>query len=296
MSAEAPSKLTHNELMKLGDPTLGGTIAGVLTDPAADRFAEDDEQFLKFHGIYQQDDRDLRKTAKKYMMMIRGRIPGGVMTAAQWITFDDLATKYGNNTLRITTRQSIQFHGVVKSGLRPLVAKINESLLSTLAACGDVNRNVMAAPTPAYTKAREQVFADAHKVAMALAPQTKAYHSIWIDGVQLDNEAAENKNFVDPLYGKTYLPRKFKIGLVIPPVNDMDIFTNCLGFIAIVENDQLVGYNLAVGGGMGRSLGNVQTFPRLADVIGFFTPDKLVDVAKAVLTIHRDFGDRTDRK
>ena len=131
---------------------------------------------------------------------------------------------------------------------------------------------------------------------MALAPQTKAYHSIWIDGVQLDNEAAENKNFVDPLYGKTYLPRKFKIAFAIPPVNDMDVFTNCLGFIAVVENDQLVGYNLCVGGGMGRSHGNEATYPRLADVIGFFTPDKVVDVAKAVLTIHRDFGDRTDRK
>jgi sulfite reductase (NADPH) hemoprotein beta-component len=296
MSAEAPVKLTHNEEIKAAIPTLAGTIAATIADETVDHFSEDDNQFLKFHGSYQQDDRDLRKTGKKYIMMIRGRIPGGVMTAKQWITFDDLATKYGNNTLRITTRQSIQFHGVVKSGLRPLIAKINESLLSTLAACGDVNRNVMAAPTPAYTKAREQVIADARKVAMALAPQTKAYHSIWIDGVQLDNEAAENKNFVDPLYGKTYLPRKFKIGFVIPPVNDMDIFTNCLGFIAIVENDQLVGYNIAVGGGMGRSHGNVQTFPRLADVIGFFTPDKLVDVAKAVLTIHRDFGDRTDRK
>jgi sulfite reductase (NADPH) hemoprotein beta-component len=229
-------------------------------------------------------------------MMIRGRIPGGVMTAKQWCVFDDLATQYGNNTLRITTRQSIQFHGVVMAGLRPLVAKINDCLLSTLAACGDVNRNVMASPTPAYTKAREQVYADAHKVALALAPQTKAYHSIWIDGVQLDNEAAENKSFVDPLYGKTYLPRKFKIGFVIPPVNDMDILTNCLGFIAVVENDKVVGYNLAVGGGMGRSHGNEATYPRLADVIGFFPADKVVDVAKAVLTIHRDFGDRTDRK
>src|SRR5580692_8561005 len=296
MSIEAPVKLTHNEEIKAAIPTLAGTIAATIADPGADHFSDDDNQFLKFHGSYQQDDRDLRKTGKKYIMMIRGRIPGGVMTANQWCVFDDLATKYGNNTLRITTRQSIQFHGVVKSGLRPLVAKINESLLSTLAACGDVNRNVMAAPTPAYTKAREQVFADSHRVALALAPQTKAYHSIWIDGVQLDNEAAENRNFVDPLYGQTYLPRKFKIGFVIPPVNDMDIFTNCLGFIAIVENDQLVGYNLAVGGGMGRSHGNLQTYPRLADVIGFLMPDKLIDVAKAVLTIHRDFGDRTDRK
>ena len=296
MSAEAPVKLTHNEEIKDAIPTLAGTIAATFNDPANDHFSDDDNQFLKFHGSYQQDDRDLRKTGKKYIMMIRGRIPGGVMTPKQWITFDELATHYGNNTLRITTRQSIQFHGVVMAGLRPLVAKINESLLSTLAACGDVNRNVLAPPTPAYTKAREEVFADCHKVALALAPQTKAYHSIWIDGVQLDNDATENKNFVDPLYGKTYLPRKFKIAFAIPPTNDLDIFTNCLGFIAIIENDQLVGYNLCVGGGLGRSHGNEQTYPRLADVIGFFTPDKLVDVAKAVLTIHRDFGDRTDRK
>jgi sulfite reductase (NADPH) hemoprotein beta-component len=154
MTTEAPVKLTHNEEIKAAIPTLAGTIAATIADENADHFSEDDNQFLKFHGSYQQDDRDLRKTGKKYIMMIRGRIPGGVMTARQWCVFDELATKYGNNTLRITTRQSIQFHGVVKSGLLPLVKTINESLLSTLAACGDVNRNVMAAPTPAYTKAR----------------------------------------------------------------------------------------------------------------------------------------------
>jgi sulfite reductase (NADPH) hemoprotein beta-component len=296
MSAEATVKLTHNEEIKAAIPTLAGSIATTLADGNADHFSEDDNQFLKFHGCYQQDDRDLRKTGKKYIMMVRSRIPGGVMTANQWRVFDDLASTHGNNTLRITTRQTIQFHGIVKSGLRSLIAKINESLLSTLAACGDVNRNVLAPPTPAYTKAREQVYADCKKVALALAPQTGAYHSIWIDGVQLNLDDEANKNFVDPLYGKTYLPRKFKIAFVIPPVNDLDIYTNCLGFIAVVENDQLVGYNLAVGGGMGRAHGNAQTFPRLADVIGFFTPDKLVDAAKAVLTIHRDFGDRTNRK
>ena len=296
MSAETPAKLTHNEEIKAAIPTLAGTIAATIADPTTDHFSDDDNQFLKFHGSYQQDDRDLRKTGKKYIMMIRGRIPGGVMTAKQYGVFDSLATQYGNDTLRITTRQSIQFHGIVKNDFRPVVKAINECLLSTLAACGDVNRNVLAPPTPAYTKAREQVYADAHEVALALAPQTKAYHAIWIDGVQLDNEAAENKNFVDPLYGKTYLPRKFKIAFVIPPVNDLDVYTNCLGLIAIVENDQLIGYNLCVGGGMGRSHGNEATYPRLADVIGFFTPDKIVDVAKAVLTIHRDFGDRTDRK
>ena len=294
---ETPAiKVTANELLKENGPTLAGTVASTLADPQADHFSEDDVQLLKFHGVYQQDDRDLRKQGKKYIMMIRGRIPGGVMTPKQWCVFDDLASQYGNNTLRITTRQSIQFHGVVKSGLRALIKKINESLLSTLAACGDVNRNVLAPPTPAYTSARQQVFEDCVRVAGALRPQTRAYHAIWIDGVQLNLDDPANKDFTDPLYGKTYLPRKLKIAFVIPPVNDLDIFTNCLGFIAIVENNQRIGYNLAVGGGMGRSHGNEQTYPRLADVIGFFTPDKLIEVAKAVLTIHRDFGNRADRK
>ncbi len=292
----AVPKLTHNEIIKDATPTLAGQIASTLADASADRFSEDDGQFLKFHGIYQQDDRDLRKTQKKFIMMIRGRIPGGVMTPAQWITFDDLAATYGNNTLRITTRQSIQFHGVVKSGLGALVKKINKCLLSTLAACGDVNRNITASPTPTQTKVRAQMLQDCHRVVAALAPQTGAYHSIWIDGVQLNLDDPANKDFVDPLYGKTYLPRKFKTCFVMPPVNDMDVFTNDLGFIAIVENDELIGYNLAVGGGMGRTHGNVTTYPRLADVIGFFKPEHVVEVAKAVLTVHRDFGDRTDRK
>lgn len=289
----APSK---NEILKQNDPVLAGRLAATLADPAADRFSEDDEQFLKFHGCYQQDDRDLRKTGKRYQMMVRGRIPGGVMTSRQWIAFDDLATEVGNNTLRITTRQSIQFHGVLKSGLGKLIKGINDSLLSTLAACGDVNRNVTASPTPATSRAREQAFADAVSVAHALAPQTRAYHAIWIDGVQLDLDDPANKTFVDPLYGQTYLPRKFKASFVVPPVNDMDIYTNDLGFIAVVEGDKLVGYNIVVGGGMGRAHGNVQTFPRLADVIGFIPRDRVIDVAKAVLTIHRDFGDRTNRK
>ena len=295
IKTETPPKVTHNEVIKDAIPTLAGNIAATVAS-GTDQFSADDQQFIKFHGIYQQDDRDLRKTQKKFMMMIRGRIPGGVMTPAQWITFDDLATTYGNDTLRITTRQSIQFHGVVMSGLGPLIKKINDSLLSTLAACGDVNRNVMAAPTPIQTVARAAMMADVQRVVAALAPQTGAYHAIWIDGVQLNLDDPANKDFVDPLYGKTYLPRKFKIAFVMPPSNDMDVFTNCLGFIAVVEDGKLVGYNLAVGGGMGRSHGNTVTYPRLADVIGFFKPENIVEVAKAVLTIHRDFGDRTDRK
>jgi len=296
MSAEAPVKLTHNEDIKAAIPTLAGTIATTISNEAEDHFSHDDYEFLKFHGCYQQDDRDLRKTGKKYIVMVRSRIPGGVMTANQWKIFDELASKYGNNTLRATTRQTIQFHGIVKNNLRAVIKGINDSLLSTLAACGDVNRNILAPPTPAYTPAREAVFQHCQQVALAIAPRTKAYHAIWIDSQQLDLNADENKDFVDPLYGKTYLPRKFKIAFVIPPVNDLDVFTNDVGFIAIVEHDKLVGYNVAIGGGMGRTHGNDATYPRLADVIGFIPADKVVDVAKAILTIHRDFGDRTDRK
>jgi sulfite reductase (NADPH) hemoprotein beta-component len=296
MSAEAPVKLTRNEELKSTIPTLAGTIAATIADGNADHFSDEDYEFLKFHGCYQQDDRDLRKTGKKYIMMVRSRVPGGVMTANQFRVFEELATQYGNNTLRITTRQTIQFHGILKSNLRPVIHGINASLLSTLAACGDVNRNVMAPPTPAYTLAREQVYADCQKIALALAPRTQAYHAIWVDGVQLDLQQAENKEFSDPLYRQAYLPRKFKVGFAIPPSNDVDVLTNDTALIAIIEGGELKGYNLAVGGGMGRSHGNTATYPRLADVIGFITPDQMVDAVKAVLTIHRDFGDRTNRK
>jgi len=296
MAGSTAPQITHNEVIKEAVPTLAGAIATTLQDATADRFSADDEQFLKFHGIYQQDDRDLRKTGKKYMMMIRGRIPGGVMKPAQWIAFDDLATNLANNTLRLTTRQSIQFHGVLKSGLGPLIKKINDALLSTLAACGDVSRNVMSPPTPFDSAVRAEVHGDCVLVADALTPVTEAYHAIWIDGVQLNLEEKKNTDFVDPLYGKTYLPRKFKVAFAIPPINDVDIFTNDLGFSAVVESGRVVGYNVTVGGGMGRSHNNVFTFPRLADVLGFIPRERLVEVAEAVLRIHRDFGDRTNRK
>lgn len=296
IAAEETKKLSHNEDIKAAIPTLAGTIAATIADETLDHFSHDDYEFLKFHGCYQQDDRDLRKTGKQYIMMVRSRVPGGVMNARQWKMFDQLSAEYGNNTLRITTRQTIQFHGILKSNLRNVIQGINESLLSTLAACGDVSRNVLAPPTPAYTNARKEVYAACHQVALMLAPKTKAYHTIWVDGVQLNLEEETNKRFVDPLYGQTYLPRKFKVAFAIPPSNDIDIFTNDVGFIAIAEHDRLIGYNVCVGGGMGRSHGNVKTYPRLADVIGFIPPDKVVDVAKAVLTIHRDFGDRADRK
>ena len=289
-------KPTHNEEIKTAIPTLAGNVAATLADPGMDRFSDDDTQFMKFHGIYQQDDRDLRKTGKKFIFMIRGRIPGGVLSPKGYLTYDDLATKFGNNTLRITSRQSFQFHGVVKTGLGPLMKQINEAMMDTLAACGDVNRNVMSPPAPVASAQHAQLLADATRVSEALMPTTPAYHSIWVEGVQLNLEEPANKDFVDPLYGRTYLPRKFKTAFALQPVNDVDILTNCLGYTAVEEGGKIIGYNLSVGGGQGRTHGLTQTFPRIADVIAFVTPEQLVEVSRGVLTVHRDFGDRTDRK
>src|SRR5713101_1292037 len=296
IASDAPAKPTHNELIKEANPTLAGTIGRTLADPNTDRFSEDDAQFLKFHGIYQQDDRDLRKVAKKFIFMVRGRLPGGVVPPDLYLVFDRISRDHANNTLRITSRQGFQFHGIVKSGLGKLMKSINDALATTLAACGDVNRNVMAPPTPATSRLVERVQQDARRLSKALLPSTKAYHQIWVEGQELNLAGEEDREFVDPLYGKTYLPRKFKTAFVIPPLNDIDIFTNCLGFIAISEADTLLGYNLAAGGGLGMSHGNAQTFPRMADVIGFLRPEQIETAAKAVVTIHRDFGDRTNRK
>lgn len=293
---EATHKLTRNEGLKAAHTLLDGTISRTLVDPSIDRFSEDDYEFLKFHGVYQQDDRDKRKIAKHYMMMVRTKFPGGVLTAAQYLACDRLSTQYGENTMRITTRQDFQFHGILKSNLRQSIRALNDALVTTVAACGDVERNVMAPPTPATNPLVEQVLVEARRLSDALAPKTPAYHAIWIEGKELDLSAEGNSDFVDPLYGKTYLPRKFKTAFAIPPLNDIDIFTNDLGFVVIEENGRLVGYNVLAGGGMGMSHGNAHTFPRLADVIGFVRPEQLEAVAKAVITIHRDFGDRTNRK
>ena len=296
ITAQSAAKLTRNEGLKEGNTVLCGTIGQTLADAAAERFTEDDYEFLKFHGVYQQDDRDQRKAGKHYIMMVRTKFPGGVLSTQQYIACDQLATQYANNTLRITTRQDFQFHGIVKSNLRQTIKALNEALISTIAACGDVERNIMAPPTPATSPLVEQVLKEAKQLSDALAPKTPAYHSIWVDGQELDLNSPDNANFVDPLYGKRYLPRKFKTGFAIPPLNDVDIFTNDLGFVAIVEDGKLAGYNLLAGGGLGMSHNNTATFPRLADVIGFLAPECLEAVAKAVLTVHRDFGDRTNRK
>jgi len=286
---------TRNEGLKSAIPTLAGDIAATLGDAAAERFSDDDYEFLKFHGIYQQDDRDLRKTGKKWIFMVRGRLPGGLVTPDQYLAFDELSSRHGNGTLRITSRQGFQFHGVVKDGLRPLIRGMHEVLSTTLAACGDVNRNVMAPPTPSMNSLGDQVLADGRRVSDALLPVTRAYHQIWLEDINV-TPSDPDSDFSDPLYGRTYLPRKFKVAFAIPPLNDTDVFTNCLGLVAVSEGGRLIGYNLLVGGGLGMSHGNEETFPRLADVVGFFSADRLVDIAKAVLTVHRDFGDRTNRK
>jgi sulfite reductase (NADPH) hemoprotein beta-component len=288
-------KPTRNEGLKSNDPLLAGTIRQTLDDPAKDRFSEDDYEFLKFHGIYQQDDRDKRKTGKQYIYMVRGRLPGGCLDPAVYLAFDHLCGQFGNNTLRITTRQGFQFHGITKGNLGGFMKGVNDAMATTLAACGDVNRNVMAAPTPATSPLVDEIQRHAKTVSDALLPKTRAYHQIWVEGVEL-KLTAQDENFVDPLYGKSYLPRKFKVAFAIPPLNDIDVFTNDCGFVAIVEEGRLAGYNLLAGGGMGMSHGNAQTFPRLADVIGFVTPEQVIESAKGVVTIHRDFGDRTNRK
>ncbi|HLP02894.1 MAG TPA: NADPH-dependent assimilatory sulfite reductase hemoprotein subunit [Opitutaceae bacterium] len=300
--AAAP-KLSKNELLKEASPALSGQIAQTLAEASTDHFNEDDEQFLKFHGIYQQDDRDKRKTGKQYLFMIRARIPGGVVPAAQYLAFDELAARHGNTTLRVTTRQTFQWHGVVKSGLGAVIRGIHEALASTIASCGDVVRNVIAPSTPSISPLAPQVYAHAAWLSDELAPKRTAYHEIWLDGAELNlpraRPLAEATAEVDPLYGRTYLPRKFKIGFAIPPLNDTDVFANCLGFVAIADPAdpaRLLGYNLLAGGGMGMNHGNAATYPRAADVIGFLPADRVLDAARTVVTIHRDFGDRTNRK
>ena len=224
--------------------------------------------------------------------MIRVRVPGGVCTPAQWLALDDIATRYGNDSLRLTTRQAFQFHGVIKRHLKTSIAAINDSLLDTLAACGDVNRNVMCSPNPDQSALHAQVYPWAVRISELLTPATRAYHEIWLDGERL----LSTREDAEPIYGKTYLPRKFKTAVVIPPANDVDVFAHDLGFIAIADGGALRGFNVTVGGGMGMSDGEPDTYPRLADVVGFCRPEQVAAVAEHVVTLQRDYGDRSNRK
>jgi len=291
------AELTPIERIKSESRHLRGTLVESLADPLTGAIREDDTALIKFHGSYQQDDRDLRDERRRqklepaYSFMIRTRLPGGVCTPAQWLALDEIARRYGNGTLRLTTRQAFQFHGVIKTELKTTMAAINATLVDTIAACGDVNRNVLASPNPVESRAHAAAYEWAKRLSEHLLPHTRAYHEIWLDG---DKVAASPE--VEPIYGPTYLPRKFKAAIAVPPVNDVDVFAHDLGFIAIVEDGELAGFNLTVGGGLGTTHGEATTYPRLADVVGFLRPEQLLAVAEAVVTTQRDFGDRTNRR
>ncbi len=297
---EEVPKRSGFEGVKEASRWLRGTLAEELAQ-VTDHFSDDAKNLLKFHGSYQQEDRDARKnrakagTGKHYMCMIRLKLPGGKLTAKQWLALDDLASQYGNNTLRITTRQSIQFHGVLKANLRSTIRGINDCLLSTLGGCGDVNRNVMACPAPLGDAVRKEAQHLADAVAAHLAPRSRAYHDIFLNGEHVSADANEAEG-VEPIYGKVYLPRKFKIGFSMPYDNCIDLYAQDLGFLAIVENGRPIGYNMTVGGGMGRTAGNANTFPHLGQPICFVEPNEVVGAAEAVIKFFRDHGNRADRK
>ena len=290
------TELSTVEKIKRESRRLRGTLADSLVDPVTGAIREDDTVLIKFHGTYQQDDRDVRDERRRqklepaYMFMIRTRLPGGVCSSQQWLQLDEVARRYGNGTLRITTRQAFQFHGVIKTELKSTMQAINAALIDTIAACGDVNRNVIASANPVETSAHPVIYDWAKKLSEHLLPRTRAYHEIWLDGEKVVGEEQE------PLYGETYLPRKFKTAIVVPPINDVDVFAHDLGFIAIVENGELQGFNVSVGGGMGASHGDPETYPRIANVVGFVKPEQTLEVAEAVLTTQRDFGNRAVRK
>jgi len=280
---------------------LRGTLADELARPESDHFSDEDKQLLKFHGSYQQEDRDARKARSKagvgkhYMFMVRLKLPGGKMTGKQWLALDDIAGAYANGTLRLTTRQSIQFHGILKSNLQQSLRDMNAALITTLGACGDVNRNVIACPAPLRDQPRIEGQRLADAVAAHLAPRSNAYHDVWLNGEQLSPDANETDG-VEPIYGKVYLPRKFKTAFGLPHDNCVDIFANDLGFLPGIERGRVVGYNVLVGGGMGRTSGNKNTFPHLAQPLCFVEPDEVVAAAESVVKFFRDHGNRGDRK
>ncbi len=292
------NELSEVEKLKYDSNYLRGTLVESLANPITGSIAPGDTQISKFHGMYQQFDRDLEKERKRqklepaYSFLIRVRIPGGVVTPKQWLQMDDLSEQYANHTLKLTTRQAFQLHGVIKTNLKKTMQGMNAALMDTIAACGDVNRNVMCHPNPAESELHAEVYDTARQISEHLLPSTRAYHEIWLD----EKLVADSKTDVEPIYGDRYLPRKFKISVAIPPYNDTDIFSQDLGFIAIVENNQIIGYNIVVGGGMGTTFGMPETYPRLAEIIGFCKPEQVVDVAEKVVLVQRDYGNRKNRK
>src|SRR5436190_9387428 len=292
-------KLSAVEGHKGESKYLRGTIALEMAS-GHDHFGEADKSIIKFHGFYQQDDRDARKIrqkdgpAKLYIFMVRCKIPGGKITADQYLALDQLTDKYANGTLRITSRQGFQFHGVRMPGLKKIIAEINQTLLTTLGACGDVNRNVMAPPAPVASPVYAQLQETADQLAAHFAPRTRGYHEIWVNGENVTSSAEADD--VEPIYGKVYLPRKFKIGLALPKDNSVDVYAQDLGLLAIVKGTKILGYNLLVGGGMGMTHGNANTFPYIGQPVCFVTPEQVQVGAEAVVKLFRDRGNRADRK
>jgi sulfite reductase (NADPH) hemoprotein beta-component len=298
VTPEELEKRVEVERIKDASNYLRGTLVKSLQDPLTGALAEDDTQLSKYHGIYQQDDRDLRDERRRqklephYQFLVRIRVPGGVCTPTQWLEVDRIANAWCNHTIRLTTRQAYQLHGILKRDLKLTIAEINGALLDTIAACGDVNRNVMCNPNPYQSRLHAEVYEYARRISEHLTPRTTAYHEIWLD----EELVSSSRQDEEPIYGKHYLPRKFKIAVAIPPSNDVDIFANDLGFIAIAEDDRLTGFNVTVGGGLSMTHGEENTYPRLADVIGYCPKNKTLQVAEEIVKIQRDFGDRTNRK
>jgi sulfite reductase (NADPH) hemoprotein beta-component len=295
-----PARPLHkNEQLKADSNFLRGNILRELADTSTGGITDDSGQLTKFHGIYAQDDRDLRNQRRKeglekaFSFMARVRIPGGVCTPAQWLALDALADEYANGTLKLTTRQAFQFHGILKGNLWRTINGVNRALLDTIAACGDVNRNVMCNPNPEQSGLHAEVWRITKAISEHLLPRSRAYHEMWVG----DDLVAGGEPEAEPIYGKTYLPRKFKIVVAVPPSNDVDVYGHDLGFIAITdENGRLSGFNITVGGGQGMSHNQIETYPRIADVLGYCSVDQVIDVAEKILTVQRDYGDRTDRK
>lgn len=296
MDIERP--LSANERIKAESNLLRGTIADGLTRFETGALADDDTQVTKFHGFYQQDDRDLRaergkqRMEKAFSFMVRMRVPAGILSPKQWLGVEKIALERANHTIRLTTRETIQFHGILKGNLRPVMQGLHDDLLDTIAACGDVNRNVIATADPWRRALHAEISGLARGISEHLLPKTRAWHEIWLGDEQVAGGVQED----EPILGRTYLPRKFKIAVALPPHNDVDVFAHDLGLIAIVENGRIAGYNVVVGGGMGMTHGETETYPRTGDVIGFCTPDQAIDVAEKVVTVQRDFGDRSNRK
>lgn len=287
------------EDIKIKSRGLRGTLLEGLADPVTGSLSFEDQRLVKFHGTYQQDDRDIRDERRRqklepaHQFMIRVRAPGGVFTPEQWLKLDAIATTWANHSLRITTRQTFQFHGVIKRELKATMQAINAAALDTISACGDVNRNVLAASNPLQSRLHAEVHEWAQRLSIEFLPKTRAYYEIWLDQEKLADSGEEE----DPVYGKVYLPRKFKMAVAVPPTNDVDLFANDFGLIAVVDADGgLAGFNVAIGGGMGASHGDPKTYPRLGNVIGFVAPDQVLAIAAAAVTVQRDHGDRVERK